>query len=153
MLTIRLATPADATELANLRYEFRAALNPATEDETTFVPRCAEWMAQRLVPVGPWHCWVLDAGDQIAGQLWLQLIEKLPNPVAEFELHAYITNVYVRPEARGSGAGGRLLKEALAFCREHHVDSVLLWPTPRSRPLYARHGFAVHDDVMELHLG
>ena len=31
-----------------------------------------------------------------------KVIEKLPNPGAEFELHAYITNVYVRPEARST---------------------------------------------------
>lgn len=27
------------------------------------------------------------------------------------------------------------------------VDAVILWPTPASRTLYDRHGFAVRDDL------
>jgi len=69
--------------------------------------------------------------------------------VPELERHAYITNVYVRPESRGVGTGEALLEAALAFCREQQVDSVVLWPTERSQPLYARHGFAFPKDLME----
>ena len=153
MTDIRLATTSDAPALARLRYEFRASIHEPTEDEAAFAARCAKWMAERLVAGGPWRCWVFETGGKVAGQLWLQLIEKMPNPAEELELHGYITNVYVRPGARGSGIGEGLLKSALAFCRDQSVDSVLLWPTPRSRSLYARHGFAVQDDVMELRLG
>jgi GNAT superfamily N-acetyltransferase len=84
------------------------------------------------------------------GHLWLQLIEKIPNPAPELEQHGYITNVYVRPDARGEGAGAMLVETALAFCREQRVDSIVLWPTDRSRALYARHGFAEPTDIMEL---
>jgi len=106
-------------------------------------------MAERLAPASLWRCWVYEADGQVAGQLWLQLIEKVPNPAPELEHHAYITNVYVRPAARGSGAGEALLEAALAFCKAEGVDSAILWPTDRSRTLYARHGFAVRDDLME----
>lgn len=150
MTSVRRATPADADSLARLRYEFRAAMNEATETEATFTARATPWMRERLIAVAPWHCWVVeDDGVEIAGHLWLQLIEKVPNPAPELEQHAYITNVYVRPNRRGSGAGQLLLEAALAFCREQRVDSVILWPTARSRTLYARNGFAVRDDIME----
>lgn len=148
-MEIRLATPGDAPALARLRYEFRTSLAHPAESEAEFVARCAEWMAERLAHGSPWRCWLLDTGDVIAGHLWLQLIEKIPNPVPETERHAYITNVYIRPQHRGGGHGERLLETALAFCREHQVDSVVLWPTARSRTLYARHGFAVRDDLLE----
>ena len=36
--------------------------------------------------------------------------------------------------------------------REQGVDGVILWPTSRSRTLYARNGFAVPDDIMEAKL-
>jgi GNAT superfamily N-acetyltransferase len=149
MTNIRLAVPADAAELARMRYEFRSALGRASEAEGEFTERCAAWMRERLVDGSPWSCWVLEAEGAVCGQLWLQLIEKVPNPVPELELHGYITNIYVRPAARGDGAGRMLLEAALAYCRQHHVDSVILWPTDRSRTLYARHGFAVRDDIME----
>jgi GNAT superfamily N-acetyltransferase len=106
-------------------------------------------MRQRLSATTPWRCWLAELPEgRVVGQLWLMLVEKIPNPAPELECHAYITNVYVRPEARG-GAGERLLLEALSWCRASGVDSVVLWPTERSRSLYARHGFAVPADMME----
>jgi GNAT superfamily N-acetyltransferase len=151
-LRIRPATPEDAAALARLRYEFRAALNEPEETEQHFVARATPWMAERLTGNGYWRCWIAEGGGAILGHLWLQLIEKIPNPGPELEVHAYITNVYIAPSARGGGAGGSLMKAAVAFCRERGVDSVVLWPTQRSRTLYARHGFGRPDDMMELRL-
>lgn len=152
---VRLATPADAAALAHLRYEFRASMREPTEDEASFAIRCTAWMEERLRPGSPWRCWVVERGGAMEGHLWLQLIEKIPNPVTEREWHAYITNVYVRPPARSSGAGAALMAAAMEWCREREVDSVVLWPTERSRTLYERFGFAVRDDLMEavLHHG
>ncbi len=146
---IRPAGPADARELARLRYEFRAALNPPAEPEAEFVERCAVWMADRLGPGSNWRCWVAEEGGAVGGHLWLQLIEKIPNPAPERELHGYITNVYVRPGLRDAGVGAGLIEAALACCRDSGVDSVILWPTSRSTTLYARHGFAFPSDLME----
>jgi len=135
-----------------MRYVFRASLGDAVEDEASFVERVTSWMAQRLGEYGAWRCWVAVQDGAIAGHLWLQTIEKIPNPVVELERHAYITNVFVDEALRGSGVGQRLLDAALAFCREQGVDSAILWPTSRSRTLYARNGFAVRDDIMEANL-
>jgi hypothetical protein len=33
------------------------------------------------------------------------------------------------------------------------VDRLVLWPTPESRTLYERHGFAVRDDLLERRRG
>ena len=148
-VNVRAATPDDADELARMRYAFRAELNQPTESEEEFVARCGPWMAERLEAGGPWRCWVHHGDGSLTGHLWLCLIEKVPNPVRELEQHAYITNVYVRPEARGSGAGAALMEAALAYCRAQRVDSVILWPTSQSRTLYARHGFDEAADMME----
>ena len=56
--------------------------------------------------------------------------------------------MFVLPEHRGRGAGGLLLSTLLAECRSLGVDTIFLWPTPESRTLYQRHGFAVTDSVM-----
>jgi GNAT superfamily N-acetyltransferase len=146
---IRPATAADAPALAALRYAFRAALNAPAESEAAFVARCSPWMVTRLAPGSAWRCWLAECDGAAVGQLWLQLIEKIPNPGPELEHHAYITNVYVDPAARG-GVGYQLMTAALSFCREQRVDSVILWPTDRSRSLYARHGFALPTDMMEV---
>src|SRR5688572_7615649 len=138
-VNVRLATVDDADELARMRYAFRSDVNVAIETEDEFLARCAPWMRDRLAPGGPWRCWVVEERDVIAGHLWLCLLEKIPNPALELERHGYISNVYVRPDTRGSGAGKALMEASLAYCREQRVDSVILWPTERSRTLYARH--------------
>lgn len=149
-MEIRLASPSDAETLAALRYDFRAAINEAAEDRDAFVARCAEWMGWRLEMGAAWRCWVAEDSGRVVGHLWLQLVEKVPNPAPELEQHAYVTNVYVEPAARGTGLGERLMEAALAFCRAERVDSVILWPTEKSRTLYARHGFVDPLDMMEL---
>lgn len=146
---VRPATAADAGRLAELRYEFRASLGEATETREAFVERAATWMRERLAEGSAWRCWVVEQDGKLAGHIWLQLIEKIPNPVVELERHAYITNAYVQEPLRGRGLGRRLMDAAIACCREERVDSVILWPTPRSRTLYARYGFEVRGDLLE----
>jgi GNAT superfamily N-acetyltransferase len=147
-VTVRLATPADAASLARLRYSFRAAQATTIESEHDFLARCGAWMAERLGPKGAWRCWVAETGNHLVGTIWLQLIEKLPNPVEETEWHGYITSFYVDPGWRNSGLGSAMLARALEECAAREVDAVILWPTPKSRALYERHGFGVRDDIM-----
>lgn len=147
---IRRAGSLDISKLARMRYEFRAEHAPATEDAGEFLPRCEQWMRERLVSGGLWHCWVLDNGTEIIGCIWIGVIEKIPNPAPEAEHHAYITNFYIVKEARDLGLGSRLLEVALDWCRETHAHAAVLWPSDKSRSLYERNGFSVHDDVLEL---
>jgi ribosomal protein S18 acetylase RimI-like enzyme len=149
---IRAAVPGDADRLAELRWEFRVARAPVQEDHDAFLRRCAAWMRRELGTEAVWRAWVAVAGAEIVGQIWVQTINKMPNPVAERERHAYVSNAYVRPEYRG-GAGSRMLEAALAWARAEKMDRVILWPSARSVTLYERHGFTHHGDVMELALG
>lgn len=146
--TIRSAVPADAPALARLRWEFRTGLAAAAEPEERFVARCAAWMEARLGERSAWRCWVAEDERGIAGQLWLERIEKIPNPVGEKEMHAYVTNVHVRDDQRGRGVGSQLLAAALREADAGGVDAVLLWPTERSRSLYRRHGFRDRGELM-----
>ena len=152
-INIRRAAASDAHALAKLRYEFRSGNRAASEDESEFVERCRVWMEGRLGEGGAWRCWVAERGHEPVGNLWAQLIEKIPNPAVEPERHAYVTNFYVREGERGRGTGSRLLATALDWCRASGVHAVILWPTERSRSLYLRCGFAVREDLLELIVG
>lgn len=147
-IEIRAATAADAPGLARLRFAFRSRHHEAVESEEDFVARCEPWMRDRLARGTGWRAWVAVQRGTLVGTLWLQLIEKLPNPGDEAELHAYITSVYLQPELRNRGTGSRLIEGALTECRDQAVDTVFLWPSAQSRPLYARHGFAPSDDTI-----
>lgn len=153
-IDVRAATADDAAALARLRFAFRSEYQQILESEAEFVGRCEPWMRDRLTRETGWRAWVAvrrEAGT-LAGTLWLQVIEKLPNPGAETELHAYITSVFIHPDIRNSGVGSRLIEAALASCRALKVDTVFLWPSSRSRPLYTRHGFAQPEDMLSQRL-
>ena len=149
-VVIRPASEPDATTLAKFRYAFRSALARTIETEESFIERCTPWMQARLRPNGQWRCWIAECDGVPAGNVWVQLIEKIPNPADEAEQHAYITDVYVRAEHRNRGLGSRLLSTALDWIRTQDVHAVFLWPTERSKSLYLRNGFSVHEDLLEM---
>ncbi len=93
-----------------------------------------------------------ETPEVVLGMSWLQLLEKLPNPVGEPEMHGYVSSLFVRSERRGAGIGSALLAACLDECESCGADAVFLWPTPRSRALYERHGFALGDDLLERRL-
>lgn len=156
-LTIRLARADEAHELARLRYSLRsrnrqpanAGTRKDIESESDFLRRCTTWMETALRETN-WHCWVAEQEGVLIGALWLQVIEKIPNPSAESESYAYITNFFVKEHKRGQGIGSAVLREALKWCEQQEVHGVILWPTEKSRSLYERHGFKVNPDLLEL---
>lgn len=148
-LAVRRAERRDVPELARLRYELRAGQDAAVESVAAFVGRCTAWMESRLGQAGSWRCWLAEDAARVVGTIWLQRIEKLPNPVGEAECHGYVSSLYVVPASRGEGLGSRLLTACLQACDAEEMDAVILWPTPPSRSLYLRHGFAFREDLME----
>lgn len=150
-ISVREAQPGDEERLSRMRYEFRAAEDPAMEPQDDFLDRCSMWMRARLDSEEErWRCWVAEDGSRIVGHVWMQLVPKIPNPTREAEMHAYLTNNYVEPERRDGGIGSALLQAAVGWCRQEDIDSVILWPTDDSRSLYRRFGFERTDDVFEL---
>ncbi len=150
--SVRPAASGDAPVLARLRYEFREAIGATAESLADFERRCIPWMRGRLAG-DSWRAWVAEEDGAIVGTVWLQVIEKLPNPVAEREWHGYVSSLYVHPGRRGHGLGGELLQRCVLECERRQVDVVILWPTPASRALYTRHGFAAADDLLARRLG
>jgi ribosomal protein S18 acetylase RimI-like enzyme len=147
---VRRATESDADALALLRFEFRAPRAPNVESEQAFLARCSGWMRARLFPDSAWRAWLVERNNVLVGSVWLQVVEKLPNPTVEAERHAYVSNFYVRPDHRNGGVGSALLMEALADAARLHVDSIFLWPSERSRSLYERFGFETTNGVLVL---
>lgn len=152
MTRIRPATVDDAASLAALRWEFRSGRAPAVESESAFVERCTAWMRRELDAGGSWRAWAADRGGALVGQIWLRVIDKIPNPVGERDRQGYVSNLYVRPTERG-GIGTQLLETAIEWAGTQGADRIVLWPTPRSVTLYERHGFVRTGDVMELKCG
>ena len=152
-IVVRFATPNDASDLLRLRYALRSSPPRKTvESETAFRSRAEPWMREHLAKGHPWYCWVAErpaTPGHLLGAIWLQVLEKIPNPNGQPEEHAYITSFYIDAAERDGGLGTRMLRAALDWCDARPIDSTILWPTDRSRPLYQRHGFAPPNDVFE----
>jgi GNAT superfamily N-acetyltransferase len=149
-INIRVATESDAPALARLRHELRSSAIQLVESEAQFAERCTQWMRERLQVRSCWRCWIAESGQTPIGNIWAQLVEKIPNPAAETESFLYVTNFYVREEYRGKGIGTQLLSEALTWGKTNNAHTAILWPRERSKTLYLRHGFTVADDLMRL---
>jgi len=149
-VAVRLATESDAFTLARLRYDLRSSSHEVSENEATFIERCAVWMREQLRKESPWRCWIAEWQDTAVGNVWAQPVEKIPNPIDEPEYYVYLTNFYVREQHRNHGIGSMLLTEILAWTKSKNVKTVILWPTERSKRFYLRHGFSVAGDLMQL---
>ncbi|HEX6716588.1 MAG TPA: GNAT family N-acetyltransferase [Pyrinomonadaceae bacterium] len=149
-IQIRLASESDASTLARLRWDLRSSFHNVLENDAMFLERCAAWMQERLHKDSNWKCWIAEWQATAVGNVWAQLIEKIPNPIAEPEQFVYLTNFYVAEEHRGKGVGTMLLTAVLDWSKNSNAEAVILWPTERSKPLYARHGFTFPDDWMRL---
>jgi len=148
-MKIRVATETDAPTLARFRYKLRSHAQ-MTESEAEFIARCTAWMEERLRSSSAWRCWIAECDEGPCGNVWAQMVEKIPNPAAETECYVYLTNFYVREEYRSQGIGTRLLSDVLAWSKAKNAHTVILWPRERSKSLYARHGFTAAVDLMQL---
>jgi len=154
VVSLREARPDDYPIVAAMRYDFRAAMDEPDEDRDVFVARMVRWLGEHLGAGDPgnWKAWLAFNGEEAVGVVFLHLVDKIPNPVPEPEQLGYITSLYVRPDHRGAGVGATLLDAALDECRARGLDTIVLWPSARSRSHYERRGFRSPGLVMELPL-
>jgi GNAT superfamily N-acetyltransferase len=149
MVIVRPAGANDAASLATLRFALRSSVREAPEDRVRFIDRTTVWMRERLSDASHWRCWVAESNEEIVGCVWIQRVEKLPNPNGLPEHNAYLSNFFVAEQHRGRGVGATLLDTALGWCDTNGIDITFLWPTERSRPIYARYGFSAVGGIME----
>lgn len=150
--TIRCAGREDGLQLARLRWEFTAEDDETpTEPLEAFASSFAQTWAGFWAS-GRWRVWVAEAGGRLIGCVWVEWVDKVPRPRPRPASIGYVTNVYVSPPWRNRGIGRRLLSAAIDDARRIGHGQLFLWPTERSRPFYARAGFAPSTDVHELSL-
>jgi len=126
---VRAAVAGDADRLAQLRWDFRVARAPVQEDHDAFLRRCADWMRRELVSQAVWRAWVAVAGGEIVGQLWVQTINKMPNPIGE----------------RDKG-----LNRGRNVAERHHEVALRLFDTLTNRPLVRGLEELALTDVLEV---
>ena len=149
----RLAVESDFAQLAELRWEFRTELHPASPGITrkVFLPVCLTFL-QRAYTGGNWAFWVAEEDGRIIANAYVQRILKVPNPNRLDPEFGYITNVFTRPEYRNHGIGARLIRQVQQWGREQRLEMFVLWPSRRSGPFYQRAGFHPGGEALECSL-
>ena len=148
--TIGPATIDDLAELAHLRWELYAEQNgDPTEPFEAYVERFSRF-ARSALASEDWGAWVARTDDGLVGAMWLHTVHRVPVPGKRAGPIGYLTNVYVAPEHRNGGLGGRMLDRVKAWCAEEGFSLVIVWPTERSRSFYRRGGFDRPDEPLVL---
>jgi GNAT superfamily N-acetyltransferase len=149
---IRLATFADAAELARLRWDFspdEVAASGQPYDE--FAAGFADFLRHALAG-GDWAIWVAEERGRLIANVYVRVIGKVPRPGRFGAAYGYVTNVYAEPGARNRGTGSALLRAVIAWARERRLEFLIVWPAEESVRFYERAGFRRAAEAMELEL-
>lgn len=90
-----------------------------------------------LPPNPPKNLWIAERNGKVLGSVFVIPYERSAET-------AQLRMLYVEPEARGLGLGTLLVKQAVAFSREHGYRRVKLWTQQSlvsARKIYAAQGF------------
>jgi GNAT superfamily N-acetyltransferase len=146
---VRRAETEDTHTLAELRWRFKCEDEDAEprQDEAAFIRECEGWLRDRMS--GQWRAWVAEVDGEPCGHVFMCLVEKVPSPFRRSDALGYVTNFYVTPEQRNRGIGTALLNEVNRYARGQGLDTLIVWPSDRSVPLYRRCGFGRPDELLE----
>lgn len=149
-MTVRRATTEDVAELVAMRWEMSVEQGEARVDRASFERECKPFVRDALAG-RQWTVWVAEVDGRLAATMWVCRVPRVPWPWRQTSPWGYVTNVFTRPQQRDRGVGSELLKAVADWSREDGLHLLLVWPSERSVPFYARAGFRP-TDALELAL-
>ena len=136
MTAIRTAGPGDAAALATLRALFLGA----GEGDDAFARDVAAWLEEE----GERRTtWLAERDGRSIGMASLFEYRRMPKPGLPGSRWGYVSNMFVREEARDGGVGAALLDAVIAAAEARGYARLVLSPSERAIPFYARAGFVV----------
>jgi len=136
MIAIREAGASDAAALASLRARFLDS--PATGE--AFTREVAEWLEEE----GERRTtWLAERDGAALGMASLFEYRRMPKPGLPGSRWGYVSNMFVREDARDAGIGAALLDAVIAAADERGYARLVLSPAERAIPFYERAGFVV----------
>lgn len=149
MSEVRRATADDRAAIAALRRTWTEENAGHAVDDPTFEDRFAAWFErehdQRVT-------WLAHQGDEPVGMLNLLVFTRMPFPLdadtARPTRWGYLANCFVVAGVRNRGVGDALVAACTAYADAHGFARIVLSPSERSVPFYARAGFTPATALM-----
>jgi ribosomal protein S18 acetylase RimI-like enzyme len=140
-IEVRPAAPDDVPAVAALRWRWVTegrADAPVASERDAFVAGFTAWARDHAAT----HtCSVVADGDRLLGMAWLAEVPRPPSPGREDRRSGDLQSVYVVPELRGRGWGGRLTAAVLAGAAALGLEHVTVHSSAAATSLYLRAGF------------
>jgi GNAT superfamily N-acetyltransferase len=151
MTSIRRATAADVDALVWLRLRLLDEMGdiPPGADSDALAAAIEQYFTDQLL-AQRFHAWVAEDEGRIVGTGGLVFLERPPSHDNLAGLDAYIMNIYTRPERRGGGIATAILRAMVEHARAADACRIWLHASEAGAAIYAREGFTVKRDVMEL---
>jgi GNAT superfamily N-acetyltransferase len=143
-IVARPAHEDDRSKLAELRLRWTAELGVARAD-ASYSERFDNWFDRQRTER---KFWVGEVEGQTAGMLNLYTFERMPRPGVASSRWAYLANMYVVPEYRGSGVSRLLVQTAVEDALSAGCERVVLSPSERSVSFWRRLGFGEAHDLL-----
>jgi GNAT superfamily N-acetyltransferase len=149
-IVIRSAKPDELDAVAGLRWQWMLE-NEATPVTTCdgFVDHFVAWARKNT---SSHRCMVVVRGNAVIGMAWLAITQRVPTPRSLDRASGDVQCVYVVPEQRNTGVGGRLITQILDLAGQMGLERVTVHSSHRAIPAYSRHGFAVSPRLLQADL-
>ena len=152
MVHIRRAASSDGPTLARLRWTFREEEGEAPlGDFKEFLSRFLEHYWHGL-DSGAWAHWVVEEDGAILAHMAVRVQEGVPRPASRRDRWGWLTDCYTSPDERSKGHGAALLEAIRAWASGEGLELLLVSPSSRSVPFYARAGFGPAGEWLQLSL-
>ncbi|GAA4535202.1 GNAT family N-acetyltransferase [Amycolatopsis samaneae] len=149
-VAIRPAEDDELAAVAELRW--RRVLENGETPVTTSGEFKRQFLAWARHNASTHHCLVVVRDGVVLGMAWLAVTPRVPIPGALERASGDVQSVYVLPEERDRGLGGRLIAKTLELARKLGVERVTVHSTARAVSAYSRAGFAVSPELLQIRL-
>ena len=148
-MTVRLARTEELSAVADLRWQWTLE----NDNETPVMTReqfKAHFVAWARDNAASHTCFVLLRGTKVIGMAWLAVTERVPSPAAPQRAAGDMQCVYVVPEERNGGLGGRLVDAVGTLATELRLERVTVHSSSRAVSAYARYGYEVTPKLRQI---
>lgn len=136
---IRRASVDDAAQVAALKLLWAPPPGtPTAAEREEFARHLGMWFG---ADTDSRICMVAELDGALVGMAWLVIFERAPDFGARRRLTGDVQSVFVLPEHRRAGLGGRLVDALVAVADERGVHRVTVSSNTGAAPVYRRAGF------------